>query len=149
MITVLLADDHAFILNSLRTLLDAADDIQVVAMAPDGVEAVVQAGLYCPNVAIIDISMPLMDGIEATKQICAICPHTRVLTISMFDNPEYVRRSLQAGALGYVLKDEVFNDLVNAVRAIHKGDQYFSQKVASIAQYYTQPRGTDGLPGQG
>jgi DNA-binding NarL/FixJ family response regulator len=147
MITVLLADDHAFVLNSLRALLDAADDIQVVAMAPDGVEAVVQASLYCPDVAVIDISMPLMDGIEATKQICAICPYTRIMTISMFDHPEYVQRSLQAGALGYVLKDEVFSDLLDAVRAIHKGNKYFSQKIAGIAERYTHQGGNDSLPG--
>lgn len=69
MITVLLADDHVFVLNSLGTLLDAADDIQIVAMASDGAEAVVQSNLFFPDVAVMDISMPHMDGIEATRVV--------------------------------------------------------------------------------
>jgi len=146
MITVLLVDDHAFVRSSLCSLLDAAGDIQVVAMASDGVEAVAQASLYCQDVAVIDISMPRMDGIEATKQICTICHHIRIMTLSMFDNPEYVQRSLRVGAFGYMLKDDAHKDLLTAVRAIHQGNRYFSEKIAGIAEHYIHQSGNDSWP---
>jgi DNA-binding NarL/FixJ family response regulator len=138
MISVLVADDHTSVREALGSLLEAAGDIQIVAMAVNGQEAVAQAVLHCPNVAVMDVSMPIMNGIEATKQICAHCPRTRVLVVSAHDTPKYIRRCLRAGALGYVLKDVAGDDLVIAVHSLYQGKRYFSQQIADIAEYYVQ-----------
>jgi DNA-binding NarL/FixJ family response regulator len=130
MITVLLADDHTMVRDGLRYILEAAGDIQIIGLASNGKEAVAQALDRCPNIAVIDISMPVMDGIEATKQIRAICPHTRIITLSMYHTGEYVQRALRAGAVGYVLKDAAGNELVEAVRSLHAGGRYFSPQVS-------------------
>jgi len=130
MITVLLADDHTMVRDGLRYILESAGDIQIIAQASNGKEAVAQALNQCPNIAIIDISMPIMDGIQATKEILAICPNTRIVTLSMYHTGEYVQRALKAGAFGYVLKDAAGNELVEAVRTLHAGKRYFSPPVA-------------------
>ena len=133
MITVLLADDHIMVRDGLRYILEGAGDIQIIALASNGKEAVACAQENCPNVAIIDISMPVMDGIEATRRILASCPQTRIVTLSMYHTQEYVQRALNAGAQGYVLKDAAGNELVEAVRSLNMGKQYFSPQVA---KYY-------------
>jgi DNA-binding NarL/FixJ family response regulator len=133
MITVLLADDHAMVRDGLRYILEAAGDIQIIALAANGKDAVAQAIAHCPNIAVIDISMPIMDGIEATKQIVKACPQTRIITLSMYHTGEYVQRALKAGAFGYVLKDAAGNELIEAVRSLHVGKRYFSPQ---IAKYY-------------
>lgn len=143
MITVLLVDDHAYVRKGLRYLLEATNDIQVLATASNGVEAVAQASLHCPDVAVIDISMPLMDGIEATRQIRVRCPLTRVVMLSIFDHPEYVQRALEVGALGFVLKDTIGDDLLAAIHTLSMGRRYFSQKIAEIAEKYMNQRGND------
>lgn len=130
MITVLLADDHIMVRDGLRHILEAAGDIKIIALASNGKEAVAHAFASCPNIAIIDISMPVMDGIEATRQILEICPHTRIVTLSMYHTGEYVQRALRAGAVGYVLKDAAGNELVEAVRSLHAGKRYLSPQVA-------------------
>lgn len=130
MITVLLADDHIMVRDGLRYILEAAGDIQIVALASNGKEAVAQAQEKCPDVVVMDVSMPIMDGIEATRQILAICPHTRIVTLSMYHTQEYVQRALKAGAYGYVLKDAAGNELVEAVRMLHAGQRYLSTQVA-------------------
>ena len=130
MITVLLADDHVMVRDGLRYILQAAGDIQVVAEASNGKEAVTLAQTHCPDIAVIDVSMPVMDGIEATKQILKVCSRTRIITLSMYHTGEYVQRALRAGASGYVLKDGAGNELVEAVRAVYDGKRYFSPQVA-------------------
>ena len=136
MITVLLADDHASVRKSLRSLLETTDDIQVIATVSTGAEAIAQASFYNPDVAVLDLSMPLMDGIEATREIRVRCPLTRIMMLSIYDNAEYVQRALEVGAVGYVLKDMIGDDLLAAIRALYKGGRYFSQKIAEIAQKY-------------
>ena len=133
MITVLLADDHIMVRDGLRYILEAAADIQIIALASNGKEAVAHALAQCPNIAVIDISMPVMDGIEATRQILEICPQTRVVTLSMYHTEEYVQRALNAGALGYVLKDGAGHELVGAVRSLHTGKRYLSPQVAKYS----------------
>jgi len=133
MIMVLLADDHAMVRDGLRYILEAAGDIQIVSTAANGKEAVAQALLYCPDVAVIDVSMPVMDGIEATKQINGMCPQTRVLALSMYHSAEYIKRALDAGALGYVLKDSAGVELIAAVRSLHQGKRYFSLQVSKYS----------------
>ena len=147
MITVLLVDDHVSFRKSLKYMLEATEDIQVVATASNGVEAVAQAGLVCPEVAVLDISMPVMDGIEAARQIRERCRFTRVLMLSIFDYPEYVQRAVEVGAVGFVLKDTIGKDLLAAIRALHMGKRYFSQKIAAIAEKFINQRGKDSWAG--
>ena len=129
MITVILADDHAILRDGLRFLLEAAGDIQILSMASNGQEAVEQATVYCPDVIVMDISMPIMSGIEATKHICKICEHTKVAILSMHHTAEYVQRALEAGAVGYLLKDSAGAELVAAIRAVNAGKRYISKSV--------------------
>jgi DNA-binding NarL/FixJ family response regulator len=130
MIKVLLADDHTMVRDGLRYILESAGDIQIVALASTGKEAVEQALIACPDVAVMDVSMPVMDGIDAMKQICEICPQTRVLALSMYHTVQYVQRALNAGALGYVIKDAAGQELVEAVRSLHNGKRYLSPQIA-------------------
>jgi DNA-binding NarL/FixJ family response regulator len=141
MITVLLVDDHAYIRKGIRYLLEPTPDIEVVATASNGIEAVTKARLHQPHLAIIDISMPLMNGIELTKQIRESCPHTRVLILSIHADLDYVEDSLLAGAAGYVLKEAIGNELLEAIRALHNGKRYFSRNIARMIDPY---RGDDG-----
>jgi CheY-like chemotaxis protein len=136
MITVLLVDDHDALRKSLRHLLGVEGDINVLATAPNGVEAVDKARQHCFDVIVMDISMPLLDGIEAARQIHQACQDTRVLMLSSYDSAVYVRRALAAGAAGYVLKDAAHAELLLAVRTIALGKRYFSQKIAKIAEEY-------------
>ena len=131
MISVLLADDHTMVRDGLPYILEAAGDIQIVGLASNGREAVDQALNTCPNIVVMDISMPVMDGIEATRQILEICPLTRVVMLSMYHTREYVQRALKAGALGYLLKDAAGTELVLAVRSLHAGERYFSAQVTN------------------
>jgi DNA-binding NarL/FixJ family response regulator len=103
--------------------------------------------MQCPEVAVIDISMPVMDGIEAARQIRERCRFTRVMILSIFDYPEYVQRAVEVGAVGFVLKDTIGKDLLAAIRALHMGKRYFSQKVAAIAEKYMNQRGKDSWAG--
>ncbi len=136
MIRVLLADDHPVMREILYHLLRRADDLQIVAVASDGTEAVDQTVMYSPDIVVIDSSMPGVDGIEATKQICVRHPQTRVLILSGYSDSEHIQRSLQAGAIGYVLKDFLVQDLITAVRSLSQGKPYFSKQIVEIAEIY-------------
>lgn len=129
MIKVLLADDHGIIRDALCYLLEAQGDIQVIATAADGQEAFEKALLHCPDVAVVDISMPRMDGIEATKRIHASCPKTHILMLTIYNTREHVQHALKAGASGYVLKDAAGQELVTAIRALSRGGNYFSSSL--------------------
>jgi len=131
MITVILADDHAVLRDGLRFLLEAAGDIKIISMAANGQEAVEQAQRHCPDVIVMDLSMPIMSGIEATRHISKICEHTKVAILSMHHTMEYIQRALEAGAAGYLLKDSAGAELVAAIRALNDGKRYISKSVAS------------------
>jgi DNA-binding NarL/FixJ family response regulator len=130
MITVIIADDHTVLRDGLRYLLEAQGDIKIVGMAANGQEAVEQATLSCPDVILMDISMPIMNGIEATRHICKICDKTKVAILSMHHTTEYMQRALEAGAVGYLLKDSAGAELVTAIRALYEGKRYLSRQVA-------------------
>jgi DNA-binding NarL/FixJ family response regulator len=130
MIKVLLVDDHTVLRDGLRFLLEAAGDIQVMGTAANGQEAVEEATRNCPDVVMMDISMPVMNGIEATKRICEVCENTKVLILSMYHTNDYIQRALDAGAVGYLLKDSAGTELIEAIRDIHAGKPYFSQKAS-------------------
>jgi DNA-binding NarL/FixJ family response regulator len=130
MIKVLLVDDHTVLRDGLRFLLEAAGDIQIIGTAANGQEAVEAATRNCPDVVMMDISMPVMNGIEATKQICGVCENTKVVILSMYHTNDYIQRALDAGAVGYLLKDSAGTELIDAIRDIHAGKSYFGQKAS-------------------
>jgi DNA-binding NarL/FixJ family response regulator len=129
-IEVFLADDHAVIRDGLRYLLEAQPDIKVVGDAANGRQTLQLVGSLCPDVAILDIAMPEMNGIEATRRIRTDCPSTQVIILSIYSTEEHVSRALQAGARGYVLKESAGIEVVNAIRAVHSGHHYLSQKLS-------------------
>jgi DNA-binding NarL/FixJ family response regulator len=121
---VLLADDHAVVRRGLRLVLDAEPDLEVVAEAGDGAEAVAQALAPDIDLVIIDISMPRMTGIQAVRELHARRPDLRILILSMHENEQYLYEALKAGASGYVLKTVVDRDLVEACRAAMRGESF-------------------------
>jgi two-component system, NarL family, response regulator NreC len=127
--TVLLADDHAVVRKGLRFLLDESDYVQVVGEASDGRQAITLAQQLRPNLVIIDIQMPMLNGIDASAQIVKDNPGTAVIILSMYSDESYILRALNAGAKGYLLKDSVETDILNAVLAVMKGKPFFSPAI--------------------
>lgn len=128
-ITVLLAEDHTIVRQGLRTLLEAQGDIQVVAEAATGREAVELAGHLHPAVIVMDIAMPVLNGIEAARQILDSVPDTRVLILSAHNDDAYVEQVMAAGVAGYLLKQTSAGILAKAVREVHKGRTFFSPSI--------------------
>jgi DNA-binding NarL/FixJ family response regulator len=131
-LSLLLGDDHTIVRHGLRKILEERPDWQVIAEAGDGREAVRQAIALKPDVAILDIGMPLLNGIEATAQIVRRVPDVRVLILSMHSQEPYVSRALQAGAKGYLLKDSAGTDLIKAITTIAAGKTFFSPAIARM-----------------
>ena len=127
---ILLADDHSVVRGGFRMILSAQPDMEVAGEATNGREAVDAAAALQPDVVVMDVSMPQLNGIEATRRIAEGSPRTRVLALSMHKDSVYVREILRAGARGYLLKDASDADLVNAVRAIARGEGYLSPAVS-------------------
>ena len=129
-IKILIADDHAFVRESTRRILEQESDLEVIGEAGDGEEAVRLATSFKPDVAIIDIAMPKLDGIEATRQIKNLCPAISVLILSAYDDDQFVFSLLEAGAAGYLLKSVRGQEIVDAVRAVHSGESVLHPAVA-------------------
>lgn len=130
-IRVLVADDHPAFREGLCRFLEEQPDIEVIARAQDGEEAVRLAEELVPDVAILDIAMPEVDGIKAAQQINVTCPTTAVLMLSAFDYESYVLASMRAGAAGYMLKSSPVIELISAVRLLHTGEAVFDMKTVS------------------
>jgi DNA-binding NarL/FixJ family response regulator len=128
---LILADDHALVRQGLRKILEERPDWTVVAEAGDGREAVRLTLEHHPDIAILDIGMPLLNGIDATRQIVHRWPDARVLMLSMHKDEPYVARAFQAGVKGYLLKDSLGVDLLGAVAAVAGGHPYFSPSIAA------------------
>jgi two-component system response regulator NreC len=129
---ILLADDHTLLRQGLRKILQERPDWEVVAEAGDGREAVRQTLAVQPDIAILDIGMPLLNGIEATRQIVRRLPDIHVLILSMHANEAYIVQALKAGAKGYLLKDSADTDLIRGVAAVASGKSFFSPAVAKV-----------------
>ncbi len=123
---LLIADDHGVVRGGLKLLLDRQPDLEVVAEAGDGAEAVAVALAQRPDLCILDVSMPKLTGIQATREIKAHAPDIDVLILSMHDDERYIFEALKAGASGYVLKREADHDLVEAVRAVGRGEPFLT-----------------------
>jgi DNA-binding NarL/FixJ family response regulator len=146
-IRVLLADDHAILREGLRALLALADDIDVVGEAADGREAIDRVAALLPDVVIMDVSMPGLGGLEATLEIRKQRPDTKILVLTQYEDPEYVRRFLQAGVSGYVLKKSAGADLAAAIRAAYRGGLVLDPEVAKAAfQAPASPGGAGARP---
>ena len=123
---VLIADDHGIVRSGVKLLLDRQPDMEVVAEAEDGVDALEKVMQHRPDVAVLDVSMPRMTGLQATHEIKQQAPNTQVLILSMHDDERYLFEALRAGAAGYVLKRAADQDLVDAVRAAGRGEPFLT-----------------------
>ena len=143
MIRVLLADDQALIRSGIRALLEAEDDIEVAAEAADGQQAVALAREHRPEIALIDIQMPVLDGIEATRQIVADpeLAGVRIVILTNYGHDEYIFRALRAGACGFLLKDTEPAELVQALRVAMAGNALLSPAVTRrlISEFVARP----------
>jgi len=133
-IRILLADDHTVVRDGLRALLEREPDITVVAEAADGRECLRLAETEAPDVVLMDIAMPNMNGMEATRRIVAANSHIAVVILSMHQDESYVLGALKAGAKGYLLKDSIRSEVVEAIRSVHQGRSFLTRKVARILQ---------------
>ena len=141
-IKVLIADDHAVVRDGTRQILEHEPDIDVVAEAADGEEAVKLVGSSQPDVAIIDISMPVVDGIEATRRIKKDFPSVAVLILSAYDDDQFVFSLLEAGAAGYLLKSVRGRELVEAVRQVFAGESVLHPSIArKVLNRFSNPSG--------
>jgi DNA-binding NarL/FixJ family response regulator len=131
-IKILIADDHGVVAEGLKHLIEAQPDMQVVAMAADGREAVRLARDAAPDVVLMDLSMPELNGADATRAILGRDAPCRVIVLSMYADRAYVRRALKAGASGYVVKRSAAKEVVDAIRAVYAGQRYLSPKVADV-----------------
>jgi DNA-binding NarL/FixJ family response regulator len=136
---ILLADDHETVREGLRMLLNAQPDMQVVATAGDGSEAISQCEKINPDVVIMDISMPGMNGMTATQQLNESCPDTKVLTLTRHADSSYLQQLMRAGAAGYVLKQSRPAELLHAIRAVATGGKYLDASMtAPVIGSYTK-----------
>ncbi|HEX4759198.1 MAG TPA: response regulator transcription factor [Thermoleophilaceae bacterium] len=126
MLHILVADDHGIVRAGIKMLIDRQDGMHVVAEAEDGIQAVEAAQAAKPDVAILDVSMPRMTGLQAAREIRARAPGTSVLLLSMHDDERYFADALEVGAAGYVLKRSADTDLIDAIQAVARGEQFVS-----------------------
>jgi DNA-binding NarL/FixJ family response regulator len=145
-ITVLLVDDHPFVLEGIRACLLAAGEFEVVGESDNGKDAIDKCRSLRPSVTVMDISMPLMNGIEATRHLRKACPAAKVLILTVHQKREFMFQIIEAGARGYISKNAAPPELVSAIKAVHRGETVFTQSIteAFIAEYVekvTQPKG--------
>ena len=145
-IRVLLADDHVIVCQSLKAVLER-EGLQVVGEAADGREAVRLARALRPDVAVLDVSMPLLNGLDAAREIQKACPRTRTILLTMHAEDTYVLQALQMGIRGYVLKSQAVTDLVRAVQEVSRGATYLSPGVSAavVEAYRTKKDARDPL----
>ena len=145
-ITVLLAEDHAFVRQGLRMLLEAEGRCEVVGEAQTGREAVELAGTLRPDVILMDIAMPVLNGLEATRQILATQPAAKIIMLSAHSDDEYVERTTTLGATGFLEKQTSAEVLLQAIHTVAKGNPFFSPAIARrLAHGKSRARGRDGL----
>jgi len=139
---ILIADDHAIVRSGLKKVLDAKDDLAVVAEAEDGAEAVEKALAEGVDLAILDVSMPRMTGIQAAAELHRRKPELKTLMLSMYDSEQFLFEALKAGASGYVLKSGADTDIVDACRAAMRGDSYlYPSAVTTLVRDYVERGG--------
>lgn len=141
---ILVADDHHVVRTGLRALLESKTGWRVCAEAANGREAVEKANEFRPDVAVLDIGMPLLNGVEATRQIRKVSPETEVLILTMHDSEQMIQGVLDAGARGYILKDDADRNLLAAVEALRKHKPYLSSRVSAAVSNTALPDAPEG-----
>jgi len=131
-IKILLVDDHAIIREGLRSLLEKQPEMEVIADTDDGRKAIELVRELLPDIVIMDITMPGLNGIEATRQITAEFPDVKVIALSIHSKRRYVADMLSAGATGYILKECLFDELVQAIKAVAAGGRYLSPRITDV-----------------
>ena len=132
LIKVLLADDHSIVRAGLRRLVEESEDMEVIAEAADGREAIRLVHQNMPDVAVIDISMPGMDGLEVVQQLHTFYPHKPILILTMHEEAQFVVRAIEAGAMGYITKQSAPEQLVEAIRKVHAGSRYLTEDAVEM-----------------
>jgi len=131
-IRVFIADDHHLVRAGIAALLRQDPLIEIAGEAADGKEAVKKAKLLSPHIVLLDIAMPDMNGLDATAALMKACPGVKVLILSQYESEEYVRRAVESGARGYLLKNSLAQDLLTAIHAVHEGEQFFVSPVSDL-----------------
>ena len=130
-IRILIADDHPIVREGLATVLNQEEDLEVVGLAENGLEAVAVARKLCPDIILMDLQMPEMDGVEAIHQIKEEAQDIGIIILTTFDADDYIFRGIEAGARGYLLKDSPPGEVLKAIRAVYKGESLIQPRVAS------------------
>lgn len=128
---ILIADDHALVREGIAAFLKLCEEVEVVAEASDGIEAIEKAARFRPDIVIMDINMPKLGGLETTVEIKKSHPDTRILVLTQYEDREYISRFLKAGVSGYLLKKAVGSDLITALKIISRGELYLYSSIAS------------------
>jgi two-component system nitrate/nitrite response regulator NarL len=140
MINILLVDDHPLVRDGIRARLESEEGISVIGEAQNGQEALDFVAQRAPDVALMDVSMPVMNGLDATKIFKEQHPEIRVLILSMHDSREYILQLIQSGASGYILKDVSSDELIKAIETVHQGGTYFSSSASQSLFSADQPQ---------
>jgi DNA-binding NarL/FixJ family response regulator len=149
-IRIILADDHTVVRQGLKAILKSEADFEVIGEADNGRQAVaLVAQPPAPDVVIMDVAMPFLNGAEATRQILRTCPRARVLVLSSYGDEDYVRQMIEAGAVGYLLKQTAADDLIKAIREVHRGHRFFSPAIAFSSGTPRDGRERPGSLGRG
>ena len=143
-IRVLIADDHSIVRQGLATIINRDPEMTVIAQAEDGQQVIALFREYQPDVTLMDLRMPQVGGVEAIAAICAEFKPARIVVLTTYDGDEDIYRGLQSGAQGYLLKDAKPNELLNAIRTVHRGQQYIPPDVgAKLVQRMSNPELTE------
>ncbi len=146
-ISVLLVEDHHVVRKAISYLLSLENDINIVGEANDGDEAIKMVKDLCPDVVVMDITMPNLNGIDAVKQIKKSMPKTKVMILTMHTRDQYIRQALREGASGYLLKESTQEELVNAIRTVHKGGVALSPSISRfvLSEYVKRSDSENGV----
>jgi DNA-binding NarL/FixJ family response regulator len=144
-ISILLVDDHTMVRQGLRALIEAEGDMEVVAEAGTGRQAVMMAKKSPPDLIVMDVAMPMLNGVQATRQIRATVPTSKILALSSYSDDECVQQMVQAGVSGYLIKQTAANDLLRAIREVQRGGMFFSPTIAKQLRQQSRDQQRDNL----
>jgi DNA-binding NarL/FixJ family response regulator len=142
-IKIFLVDDHQLVRDGLKALLTSVNDIEIIGEASDSIELFSKLGVYKPDLLIMDISLPGISGIEITKKICSEYPDIKILMLSMYNSEDFILNSIKAGAKGYLPKNTSRNEILEAIYAIHSGEEFYGESISKIMLKSYVKRATD------